>query len=171
MRRFISGLLVATMLATSTPAFADGTPATTPNIPVPALQPGEQSVGQVVSPLKQGQKAPFTGVLLSPEAIAKIIVDYQNAQNETDIQVKRAVGIQAAQDQLKIDDLTGALTYQKTVDATQIKAANDQINVLSKQLQDAENSKSSPVVWGSLGAVGGIVVTILTVFAVNKATH
>ena len=162
MKRFISALLVATMLGTSS-AYADSAMPS-----VPALQKGEAPVGEVISPMKKGQKAPFTGILLSPAAVAKLVVDLQNQQNEANIQIKKAVDTQKAQDQLKIDDLTGQVVYLKTTTDTQLKNRNDEINTLTKRLQESEQSKPNLPIWIGGGAVAGIVLTVVLVVAVNQ---
>lgn len=166
MKRIISSLLVASMLATSVPSFADP-----PMPPVPALQPNEAPVGSVISPMKKGQVAPFTGLLLSPSAVADIIVQLQNAQNETDIQVKRAVETQKAQDQLVIDNQNSAYQYLKTTSDLIIKNQDAKIAALTKKIVEEEKSKPNLPLWIGGGFLGGVVVSVLTVFAIGRATR
>lgn len=165
-KKFLSLLLILSMQLTSLTAFCD--PLALP--PSPALQPNETPVGQVISPMKMGQKAPFTGLLLSPQAVAQIIVNLNSQQAETDIQVTKAKETQKAVDQLIIDDKDAQITLIKSTTNVQIKDLDDEVNTLTKKLQDAEKSAPNLPLWIGVGAVGGIVLTVVTVFAVNTAT-
>lgn len=166
MKRFVSALMVSVFLTQATPVFAD---VTLPSSP--PLQPGEQPVGQAVSPMKMGQKAPFTGLLLSPEAVAKIIVDINNKLAEIDLEAKRARDTQKAEDQLQIDNLKSDLQTQKTVTDIQVKSRDATIQELTKKIEEEEKSKPNLPLWIGGGFVAGITVTVLTVFALNKATR
>lgn len=160
MRRFIACVLVLLM---PTLAFADPT--------LPQVQPvqGEISVGPAVSPMKKGQIAPFSGVLLSPEAVAKIIVDFNNQKAQTQIEVDKAIAIQKAKDQLIIDNVSADLQREKDVAIAQVKNRDDQLKILNDRIADAEKNKPNVVAVAGLGAVAGAALVVLSFIAVNAA--
>lgn len=137
----------------------------------PEPQPGESPVGEVVSPMKQGQKAPFTGLLLSPAAVAKLIVELQHEQEARDIESKKARDTQKALDQLTIDDLNSKVKYVETTRDAAIKSRDEQIKIISKKLEEAEKNRTNPTLWVGLGAAGGVLLSVVTVFAVSRAAQ
>ena len=150
--RGVSAVLVATMLATSAPAWADP-PAPPPAVTAPTPPP-------VISPLNKGQPSPFTGVLFSPEAVAAMI-----AQKDT----ASAAAQLAVQHQKELDD--AAMKY--AIDSAATTCTTDK-NILSAQITDAQKQNKilpGAPVWIGLGFAGGVVVTVITAFAVSKATH
>jgi hypothetical protein len=157
MKRIISSLLVASMLATSVPAWADPTPP-------PTVDPAP-----VVSPLIKGQPAPYTGVLLSPEAVAQVIAEKDTAAAALALAVKHQADLDAAQLKYQVDQLTTTCTADKSILQAQVDDNKKQIIILNDQLKKTTGGPGAPV-WIGLGAVGGVVVTVLTVFAIGKAT-
>lgn len=157
MKRVISSILAcALLIAPTAPAYAD-----------------DSTAPPSVSPLKKGGIAPFPGVLLSPEATAKLIVDLNSRESETQLQVQHAVDTQKANDDLTIANLKADLEYEKSASDVQAKSRDDQIKVLTQRLNEVEskNATSSPAPWVAGGVIGGIVMTLATVFAVSRVTH
>lgn len=161
MKSFVAALMVAVTL-TSSVANAQVT------FPPVAPVPGEVSVGAAVSPIKKGQIAPFTGVLLSPEAVAKVIVDYNNAKEQTEIEVQKARETQKAEDRLLIDNLSADLQREKAVGDAQLKSRNEQIKIYTDALEKAEKDKPNPTLWAGIGVVAGVAISLLTVFVVGS---
>ena len=60
------------------------------NIPTVLLPEGEPNPGAAISPLRKGNKAPFTGVHLSPEAVATLLAHYKFLADQIEIEVNRA---------------------------------------------------------------------------------
>ena len=163
MKSLIASLLVA---ITITSSVANAQVTFPPVTPVP----GEVSVGTAVSPLRKGQLAPFTGILLSPEAVAKVIVDYNNAKGQTEIEVQKARETQKAQDKLLIDNAAADLAREKAIGEAQVKSRDAQIKIVNDALAKAEKDRPNPTFWAGLGVVAGAAVTILTVFVVGSVS-
>ena len=93
-KRLLSLILCfALLFGTSRPALADNG-ITFPEVPVVA---GEPDVGAAVSPMKKGDKAPFSGVLLSPRAVATIIAQIHATTDQIKIEVDKAKAESKAQ--------------------------------------------------------------------------
>jgi hypothetical protein len=151
MKRFLlSGLLLSFML-TSTVAIADD-----------ASEP-------LVAPLRQSQKAPFSGLLLNPPAAAKIIVDYNNIKTQVEIETTKAVEIEKAKAKKTIDDLKTELEYTKTVADAITKSREKQVDVLLQKVNDLEKNRSDPALWCGIGVASGVVVTVLTILVIGAA--
>lgn len=147
------------MLATSLPAYAD--PPTPPPIVAAPLP--------TITPLVTQQPAPFTGILLSPAAVAKVIADSDAAAANQRNAVKNQAATDAAQLKYQTEQLATTCTADKTDLQAQLTDNKNQVNILTNQLK--QNSAPLPgTLWFGLGAGGGILITLLTVFAVSKAT-
>jgi len=168
MKKFIASFLIALMLARAPIAAAD-----VPVLPaVPQLTLNEPDVGLAVSPIKKGQVAPFTGVLLSPQASATITVQASTFSQTLAI----AVDKQKDDDKAECDYQTGELSSQCSTDKKILQAKVDDLVKVNKVLNDEVNKNvgqsllSNPYLWGGTGFVGGIALTVLTVFALSKAS-
>jgi hypothetical protein len=154
MKRAISSLLVVAMMASAMPAMADD--------PVPTPAP-------VVTPLNKSQPAPYTGVLLSPEAVAQVVTDKDAATVNLNLAVQHQSALDGAQLKFETDRLTTTCTADKKILQAQVDDNMRQINILNEQLKK-QSSGPGAGVWIGVGTVGGVVLTVLTVFAVNRAT-
>lgn len=155
MKRFISCFLVASMVATAVPAWADG-----PAVPTPA---------PVISPLNKGQPSPYTGVLFSPEAVAQVIAQQDTAVAALQLAVQHQADLDAAQLKFQVDTLTTTCTAAKSDLQAQLDDNLKQINILNDQLKKNTGGPGAGV-WIGLGAVGGTVATILIAVAVSKTS-
>lgn len=156
MKRLISTVLVTTMLAISSHARADV-----------AVVP--ESSPPVIAPLTKNQPAPFTGVLLSPEAVAQVIAKQDAAIVTQELAVKHQADLDSVELKFQIDQLTTTCTTDKNILHAQIDDQKKQVQILNDQLKKTTNSPSATF-WMGIGGVGGIAVTLLTVFAVSQAT-
>ena len=139
--------------------------------PPPELEPNEVSVGKAISILKKGQKAPFTGVLISPEATADLIVRLETFDKECQIKIDKELSTQKIKSDLKYEQLK--ITYENYVNNCQVKISSrdDTIKLLNKTLEKNTNPKTE---WWFIGGVaGGFVlgaaITIATVYATSSA--
>lgn len=122
-----------------------------------------------ITPLRQSQKAPYSGVLLNPEAVAKVAVDYNNVKSQIEIEVQKASETEKAKAQKAIDDLRADLQYNKTVSDAMLKSKDKEIDVLLKQVNNLEKYQNNPMLWCGLGLVGGVVITVATVLVIGAA--
>lgn len=134
------------------------------------LPQSEKDPGSVLSPLRKGQKAPFTGILLSPSSVAYIIVEMETFQEKINFEISRAVKINQTECERNASNSEARTTADKKELQAQINENNRKINILNEQLKKEKKSQTNPGLWLGLGVAGGVVLTVLTTFAVSQAT-
>lgn len=175
LKNFIVSLLICAQLAMALPSFADPPTSSIPTVSVPvlvqppALSPDEVPVGAAISPMKKGQIAPFTGLLLSPAAIAALIVELNSFKEQTKIEVDHAVGDQKAQCDFSLAEQKNVLETDKKILSAHITDQDKQISILQVDLKAAEARQTNPALWLGLGALGGFIVTIAIAYVVVQA--
>jgi hypothetical protein len=176
--KLISSIVLLSFLAPQV-VLAQSVPSPDPdpkaiNIPPPALIPGEKDPGLALSPMKKRQRAPFTGVLLSPSAVANIIVEYEMFEERIHIEVMNAIAQSKADCDKQLSDKATEYTADKKIMEANIKSKDAMIksfDIEVKRLNDEKNSRWHPGAWVGLGAASGIALTILTAFAISKASQ
>ena len=141
---------------------------TLPNPPDPIA--GEAELGAVISPMKKGQTAPFTGVLLSPKAVASISVELANIQKTIDLEIKKSIAIEAAKHNFEIQKIQIKSDADRKVLKAKIEAKIEEINILNLRIEKLEKSDSNLILWVGGSFITGVVVSVLTVFAVSQST-
>lgn len=164
MKKLLASLLIGSMLSTAVPVFAE-----TPKFDVPAMIEGETDVGEALSPMKKGQKAPFTGVLLSPRAAAKITVDMQNVDEKIDLAVKRVQEEDAARCTAKVEETKINADADKKILQARIDASLRDNNTLINRIDKEEKDRPNVFLWATGGAVGGVLATVLIVYVAGQA--
>lgn len=161
-------ILIAIVIATFTMG-ANAQEFTLPDIkPVP----GEVDVGTAISPMKKHQVAPFSGVLLSPKAVATIIA--QLATNEALIKVEtdRVKAEESARCTYSVNEVKTTLEADKRIVAAQLVERDRRINVLNDLVKEQQDNETNTPFWVGLGTgvgfAAGVGITVLTVFAVNQ---
>lgn len=141
---------------------------------VPPLSSGEKPVGAAVSPMRKDQRAPFTGVLFSPAAVATIIAFYQTAPQNTQIEVDRAVGQCRARAEKDASDVAASAEYERAAREARLKtlqAENEQLRSVVVELEKKDSVRWSPTTWVSLGVGGGVLLTLGVVYLTSQATR
>lgn len=121
----------------------------------------------IVTPLDKGNVAPYSGVLLSPEAVAKIVADAHECLERTKIEIQHARDVQKAQDDKRLADETALFERDKKVADAALRQRDGQIVILSAEVARAQKAASNSWLWVSLGAIVG-VLTSVAVFAVAR---
>ena len=111
-----------------------------------------------VAEIKQGQKAPYNGILYNYEANAVLLASKEKGQLECSLQLRHS----AAKEKAKCDMLTS--TVKASLDATEkkygaiLKIKNNQINHLQKITLDQPNRYNHW--WFAGGFVGGVALSM-----------
>ena len=111
-----------------------------------------------VAEIKQGQKAPYNGILYDYEANAVLLASKEKGQLECSLQLKHS----ASKEKAKCDMLTS--TVKASLSATEkkydaiLKIKNGQIDHLEKITLDQPNSYNSW--WFAGGFLGGVALSM-----------
>jgi hypothetical protein len=174
-KKLIASLLIGAQLVVAAPVYAQDPPpvgtVTLPEAPKPA--PGEPDVGAAISPMKKGQVAPFTGILLSPKATATIVAQLNTLQEQIKIEVDHARAEEKAKCDFQVAETRTHLEADKKVLQAQVDSRDKQINILNGVIKQHEENRPNTSLWVGLGTGLGFVVgaglTVLTVYVVNQA--
>ena len=117
-----------------------------------------------VKTLQEGQLAPFTGTLLSKEAIAEILIKANNFEERCNLRVKRDTDIQNTNCQLIIDKLKNANHFEISIYKSQNDFLRKQIDLSIKEIE----RKSVASEWWF---VGGFMSGALIAIGAGYLTH
>jgi hypothetical protein len=132
---------------------------------------GERDPGEAISPLRRGDRSPFTGLALSPRAVASILAHYKFLQEQIDIEVERAKRETESKFTFEKEGLQIQFTADKEVLSAQLARSESETIRFKDLLRKEIDSRPNLTLWATLSFVGGIGITILTVFAINSATN
>jgi hypothetical protein len=139
-------------------------------LPPAQLAPGEKDPGLALSPMKKGQKAPFTGVLLSPSAVANVIVELKSIDERLQIEIAAATKKQTAICEKSTSDIKTKQEADRKILQADIDDKARSILAKEREIKKLRDEQTNPWAWFSVGAAGGITLTVLTAFAISKAT-
>jgi len=164
LRRFISVLLVCASLV-PTRVYADA------NVPTISQPSGEKDPGNVLTVVKKDNLVPFTGILLSPRAVAELLAKNAMAQKEAELAAARATETQIIRDSAQIRGLQVELDAEKKSEGERLTIRDNRISQLEKDLIASESNKTNPLTWFLIGAgTTAVVVAVLsTVFLVGNS--
>ena len=128
----------------------------------------EQNIGSIVTPLHKGDKAPFTGVELSPSAVAEIMATLSTADEETRIEVTKATTEAESQCKFKLSEQKASSDASYKVVSAELTQQQKTNKVLLETLKKEESSGSSTVILIGIGFVAGTLVSLGTVWAVGR---
>lgn len=157
LHKLVSLLVVIALVCTSLPCLADPTP------PVVLYTPS------IITPLTKGQPAPFSGVLLTPEAVAKVIAEAQDCPKRIKVEADHARDVQKAEDDKVLADAKADAEHDKKILQAGITSRDGQIKDLTTALQKSEDARKNTWLWVGGGTLVGVLVTIGTVVLVSSA--
>jgi hypothetical protein len=121
------------------------------------------SADPTIMPLKKDQPAGFDGVLLSPEAVARIIADKETATLQAEAEKKQAIEVCQADAQQILNKTKITLEADKGI----LQAERDKALKDAQQLQDAlkkeVNNRPNMLFWSGVSVIVGVAATILVV--------
>lgn len=107
---------------------------------------------------------------MNAPAIAQIKVDLDSAKEQCDITIKKEVDTTVANWQYKLDVQVATSTREKSEVDAALKSRTAEAIDLQKRLAQSEKDRPNVYLWTGLGVAGGVILTVLTVFAVSKAS-
>jgi hypothetical protein len=153
-KKFISSLIAVMLMCSATSVRAQQT-VTTYDPPV-------------ITPIAKGQVAPFAGVLLTPEAVAKVISISQDCPKRIQVESEHARDVQKALDDKTLADARADAERDAKIFQAGITARDGQIKDLTSALQRSESSRSNTWLWIAGGTLAGALLTVGSVALVNS---
>ncbi len=138
-------------------------------IPTPPPSTEEEDPGKVMKPVKKGQIVPFSGTLISPSAVADIIVQIKLVEEQIRIEVERATKKQQALDELKIESLKAEKERLEKEKDLMVRNRDEQITFLNKELAKAKDPNTE--LWMFLGAGLGVAVVLTSAFVLDLSLN
>lgn len=164
MKKFISIILLFVYTTITTFAAAE------PQLPVaPQPWPGEPDLGAAVSPMRKGDAALFTGVLLSPKAVATVIAEMKLLNEKIMLEVNKAKSEEGARCAFSLKEAELKAQTDRSVLQAKLESKDRQVKVLEDRLQKTENDKPDLMLWVGGSFAAGLIVSIATTFALTQA--
>lgn len=159
MKRFITLLMSGIMIINPFMVKAN------PDLPQVNVPESESNIGEAISPIRKGQKAPFTGVLLSPAAVATLSVRLNSFQDEIQLEINKIKSEAAAEAQLIIAQKKAEFEADLTIIKANLEFSEKEKEFLQKSLEEEKRNRPSRSIWFSLGVLTGAGVTLTILFA------
>lgn len=153
-RRFVSMLMLVVAFA---PARVYADDEVIPPVQTPS---GEADPGNVLVVTKKSAPAPFTGILLSPRAVAELLSKLEAAKKEADLAAARAREEQRTKDETEIKGLQIELGAEKRSAEERLAIRDNRISALEKDLVKSQEDKPNPVTWFAVGATSTALITL-----------
>ena len=138
------------------------------DIPLPALIQGEVDPGYAISPMKKGQKAPFSGVLLSPGATAEITVRLNSAKDDIRLEVNKVKLEMAALNDLNLEKKRLEYEADLEIIRSNLEFTTKQKDAAIIALEIEKEERPSKTFWFSLGTITGIGLSLTILFAAKE---
>ena len=124
---------------------------------------------ETVVTINEGEPAPFTGTLFSTEAAAKLLIDLEFTQETCQIEIDRQLGLQSAQFQLQVDNITAEKDFCESTSNDLLAIKSDQIDFLTDQLEKSTSPRATWVF--ASGVVAGIALVAVTGWTMGQITQ
>lgn len=121
----------------------------------------------VITPVQKGAPAPFTGVLLTPEAVAKIVAEAKDCPKRVEVEVERARGEEKIRGEKALADAQADAKRDRAVMQAGLDQRDGMIKDLTTRLDKSEQARSNMWLFAGGGVLAGAAIVILSVVAVG----
>lgn len=121
-----------------------------------------------ITALKEGELAPYQGVLLSPKAAAEVVVKLDSIDQKVKLEVDKCMAEREAQVSYLTAEYSSKMKQVTTDAAARLSAKDKEIKQLS-DLAKAKESSMSPMTWATIGVVGGVIAGVAGTIAIAYA--
>ena len=130
--------------------------------PESTLTPGK------VTQLSEGQSAPFSGILLSDDAAARLYGDLKFTEKECQLRLDRELKLNTTQLTAQLDALKLRFDVEVTRSESLLSIKNERIKFLEDNWSPPAWYESGEF-WFALGVASGILVTVGAGYAIGQA--
>ena len=121
----------------------------------------------VITDVREGQSAPFTGTLLNPAAVAQLFAELEANQTECELRIQYAEDRQQQLCSLSLDSTVASLEALQERYNSIMEIKDGEIERLTEIALEADNGDYSHW-WFAGGIVIGVATTIGIAFAINE---
>lgn len=129
------------------------------------------SAEKKVTYVEQNEVAPFSGVLLTPEAFAELKIKSESNKKEIELQVKYQVESQLLGKQLEIDNLNTKLEWQEIMWKDRLALKNQQIDDLYVTLEKEMKTTVWDRLKGPTHLLAGVALSVGIFYIQSKFTN
>lgn len=131
---------------------------------------GEVDPGEAISPMRMNQRAAFTGVLLAPKALTTVIARLKSIDDRVKLASEEAK--ETAEEVCRHEkELTSIrVEADKNILKARIEDNERNLSTYEKRITQVQESQPNSALLVGLGALGGIAVATLTIFAAQSIT-
>ena len=122
----------------------------------------------LVTNLEKGEKAPFSGILLTDTAAAKLFADIKFSEKECKLKLDEKLGISKIRYDAQIEALSLKLDIEKKRLESLLSVKNDRIKFLEKNYMPPAWYESQEL-WLAIGIIAGIGLTVSAGYAIGQA--
>jgi len=126
-------------------------------------------IAPVITPVAKNAPAPFAGVLLTPEAVARIVAEAKDCPKRAVVEAERARGEQKALDDKTLADARSDAKRDREVFQAGIDQRDGNIKDLTARLEKSEQARGNVWLWAGGGVLAGAVIVTLSIVAVGAA--
>jgi hypothetical protein len=121
----------------------------------------------IITTVQKNAPAPFTGVLLTPEAVAKVIAEAKDCPKRVNVEVERAKGEEKARGDKALADANADAARDRAVAQAGFEQRDNVIKNLTSRLEKSEQARSNTWLWAGGGVAVGAAIVIFTVLAIG----
>ena len=122
-----------------------------------------------ISPVEEGDPAPFTGTLFDNQATASLIVHLQSVDESCSLQVGEATDRLKAVHDLEMGNLNLSLDTCKVQKDMLLQIKSDQILFLQDEIKKRSAPKNE--LWFAVGIVAGVFITGTAAWSINQVSN
>ena len=136
----------------------------------PALVHAQESnvSSSLVTNLKKGEKAPFSGILLSDTAAAKLFADIKFSKEECKLKLDEELQVTKIRNDAQVQALELQLKVEKKRSESLLSVKDDRIAFLEKNYMPPAWYESQEL-WFAIGVIAGVGLTAAAGYAIGQA--
>lgn len=162
LQKVISSFLLVTFLTTTVQAQQ------LEELPKLETPQGEVDPGEAISPMKINQRAPFTGVMLSPKALTNLIAKLKSFDSRVELASEEATATANEVCRHEKELINIRSEGDKGILKARIEDNERNLSTYEKRIEEVQSSQPNSALLVGLGVVGGAAVAALTIFTAQS---
>ena len=123
----------------------------------------------LITEIKKDQHAPFSGILFSREAAAKLYASLSFTEEECKLRIDKRLEFSSLKFNTELDVLRLRLQVEKEKSVQLLQVKDERIKFLEKNMRPSPWYESGEF-WFAMGVVGGILITVGAGYAIGQTS-